>query len=91
MSEWLRKNTMLCLIILIVVIVILAIVRILGGSTWAEWWGLQLINFGWFWGQRPFSYEHAGVLISFGVMAALIIVVVIIIYLMRGTFKAKGK
>lgn len=91
MSDFLRKNTYLCLIILIVVIVILAILRILGGSTWAAWWGLQLFNFGWFWGQRPFSYEHAGYLISFGAMIALIVIVVIVIYLMRGTFKAKGK
>ncbi|MFX0167936.1 MAG: hypothetical protein ACFE89_01155 [Candidatus Hodarchaeota archaeon] len=90
MSEFFRKNWWAWCLILVIVIVILAILRIMGGSTWAEWWGLQLFNLGVFWGQRPLHYETVGPLISFGSMIALVIILIIIIYFLRRTFFKKG-
>jgi hypothetical protein len=90
MSEFFKKNWWAWFIIIVIVIVILTVVRLLGGSTWADWWGLQLYNFGWFWGQRPFQYETVGPLVSFGIMIALIVIVILIIFFLRRTFFKKG-
>jgi hypothetical protein len=88
MSSILKNRYFWCIII-IIIIVILAIVRVMGGSTWAEWWGLQIFNFGWFWGQRPLHPETVG-LIAYGAMFALIIIIILIIYFFRDTFFKKG-
>jgi hypothetical protein len=88
MSEFFKKNWWAWLLILIIVIVILGVVRLMGGSTWADWFGLQLFNFGVFWGQRPLNPEVVG-LIGYGAMIILIIIVIIVIYFFRGTFFKK--
>lgn len=87
MSEILKNRYFWC-VLLLIIIIILAIVRIMGGSTWLEGWGLQLFNFGWFWGQRPLHPDEWG-LIAYGAMIILIIVVILIIYFFRGTFFKK--
>lgn len=83
-----KENRWAWCLILVIIIAILAGIRLMGGSTWMEGWGLQLFNFGVFWGQRPFNPETVG-LIGYGVMAVLIIVIIIVIYFFRGTFFKK--
>lgn len=88
MAEFFKKNWWAWCLIIVIIIVILAIIRLMGGSTWADWFGLQLFNFGVFWGQRPLHPDTVG-LLAYGVMIVLIIVIIIIIYFFRGTFFKK--
>lgn len=82
------KNRYFWCILIIIIIIILAVLRLMGGSTWADWWGLQLFNFGWFWGQRPFNPETVG-LIGYGVMIVLIVIIIILIFVFRRYFIKK--
>ena len=88
MAEFFKKNWWAWCLILAIIIIILAIIRLMGGSTWADWFGLQIFNFGVFWGQRPLHPDTVGPL-AFGVMIVLIIIIIIVIYFFRGTFFKK--